>query len=443
MSTLTRSLNYLRLAAFPLGYGLTGVLVGGTLNRVMIADLGFSAALVALFVAVPQLLAPVRVWLGYQSDGHTLLGRRREPYIVLGALAAGLGLLLAVLLVVNNAAGSPLLLAGVLVAFVIYGLGRNLGHNTFEALLADKFSGKARSRAVTLYEVATLLGSVVGAGAIGGALKVYDPGRLTAVTLGVVVAVLGLAALAAVGQEPRTAAAQQAAERARRAPFGQVVREVVLGDPQVRLFFLIVLFTFIGTLAQDVLLEPYGALVLNMDVGQTTRLTMYWGLGVMAAMLLAGTVLVPWLGYRLVLRLGVALSMLVFTGIIAAGAVTAGALAGPGAFQALIAVMGIGTGLAGAGMLSGIITFTTATRAGLLMGVWGMANLLGKAAGGLIGGVVVDVMRTVTGNVFLAYATVFALEVFLLGAALLLSFRLDPAASRAELEERRAAAAAD
>jgi BCD family chlorophyll transporter-like MFS transporter len=442
MSTFARYLNPLRLAAFPLGYGLTGVLVGGTLNRVMIADLGFSAALVGLFVAVPQLVSPVRVWLGYRSDGHTLLGGRREPYIVLGALTAGLGLLLAVLLVVNGAAGSLLLLAGVLAAFVIYGLGRNLGHNTFEALLADKFSGKARSRAVTLYEVATLLGSVAGAGAIGGALKVYDPGRLTAVALGVAVAVFGLAALAAFGQEPRTAAARQATERARRVPFNQVVREVVLGDPQVRLFFVIVLFTFIGTLAQDVLLEPYGALVLNMDVGQTTRLTAYWGLGVMAAMLVSGTVLVPWLGYRVLLRVGIGLSMVVFTGIIAAGATT-GVLANPNTFRALIAVMGIGTGLAGAGMLSGIITFTTATRAGLLMGVWGMANLLGKAAGSLIGGVVVDVMRAMSGNIFLAYSTVFALEVVLLGAALLLSFRLDPATSRAHLEEQQAMAAAD
>ncbi|MBL8056873.1 MAG: MFS transporter [Anaerolineales bacterium] len=442
MSTLTRSLNLLRLAAFPLGYGLTGVLVGGTLNRVMIADLGFSTALVALFVAVPQLISPVRVWLGYASDGHRLFGRRREPYIVLGALTAGLGLLLAVLLVVNGAASSWLMLAGVLAAFVLYGLGRHLGHNTFEALLADTFSGKARARAVTLYEVVTLLGSVIGAGAIGGALKVYDPGRLTAVALGVAVAVFGLAVLAALGQEPRTAAARQAAERARRAPFGQVVREVVLGDPQVRLFFFIVLFTFIGTLAQDVLLEPYGALVLHMDIGQTTRLTMFWGLGVMAAMLLAGTLLVPWLGFRRVLRLGVGVSMLVFTGVIAAGALTAGALGRPGVFQALVAVMGLGTGLAGAGMLAGIITFTTPTRAGLLMGVWGMANLLGKAAGGLIGGVVVDVMRSVTGNLFLAYATVFALEVGLLGAALLLSFRLDPAASRAQREEQQALAAA-
>ncbi len=86
MKNFLRYLNYIRLAAFPFGYGITGVLVSGTLNRVMIADLRFSATLVALFLAAPQLISPLRVWLGHHSDSHTILGRRREPYIVLGAL---------------------------------------------------------------------------------------------------------------------------------------------------------------------------------------------------------------------------------------------------------------------------------------------------------------------------------------------------------------------
>lgn len=434
MKNIVRYLNYIRLAAFPFGYGITGVLVSGTLNRVMIADLRFSATLVALFLAAPQLISPLRVWLGHHTDGHTILGRRREPYILLGALITGLGLFLAVSLITSG--NSALILAGILLSFVIYGLGRNLAHNSFEALLADTFTKQQRSRAMTMYEVATLFGAVMGGGGLGRALEDYDPARLTGVVLGVVVVVFGLATFAALGQEPRTPLMHAAANQARQMPFRQVIREFVLNDPQVRLFFTIVLFTFIGTLAQDILLEPYGALVLGMRVGETTRLTMFWGLGVMFSMLISGLFLVNWLGYQRILRVGIGLSMVVFIGIITLGVASPSVLGNGSTFNLLTLAMGVGTGLAGAGMLTGIITFTTATRAGLLMGVWGMANLLGRASGTLMGGVVVDVMQSLTGSAFTAYATVFSLEVVLLGIALWLTFRLNPEASRAVAEQQ-------
>jgi len=57
-------------------------------------------------------------------------------------------------------AGGAALTAGLVLAFVVYGFGRNLGHNVFQALVADRFAGSARSRALTLYEVATMLGLV-------------------------------------------------------------------------------------------------------------------------------------------------------------------------------------------------------------------------------------------------------------------------------------------
>ncbi len=425
---LAKCLNYGRLALFVFGYGLMGVLVASTLNRVMIAELGYPASLVGGLLAIPYLVSPVRLWLGYRSDGFAIAGRRREPYIILGALIAGVGLALTGLLIARSAT-APLLMAGTVVGFVVFGLGRNLGHNSFEALLADIFSDDARPRAAALYEIAALLGSVVGGGVLGRALEVYDPGRLVAVTTGTATVALGLAVVAALGQEPRTALTQVATQKARQASFRQAVREVLLADPQVRRFFVLVFFTFIGTLAQDALLEPYGGLVLHMPVGQTTRLTIPWGLGVMGSMLMAGLVLIKWLGHLPVLRLGMGVSMLAFAGVIWSGMGARVEL-----FRGLVLVMGLGTGLAGAGLLTGALHFTTRIRAGLLMGVWGMANLLGKAAGSVLGGTVVDVMRVVTGSHLMAYSAVFGLEIAMLAVALGLSFRLDVMASRARRE---------
>lgn len=434
MTRLLAYANYSRLALFVFGYGLMGVLVASTLNRIMIAELGYPASLVGGLIAIPYLISPLRLWLGYRSDGFAIAGRRREPYIILGALIAGVGLSLTGLLI-SRSATAPLLMAGTVVGFLIFGLGRNLGHNSFEALLADIFSEQARPRAATLYEIAALLGSVVGGGLLGRALETYDPGRLVAVTAGAATAAFGLALAAALGQEPRNRLTQAATQKARGASFRQAVREVLLADPQVRRFFVLVFFTFIGTLAQDALLEPYGGLVLHMPVGETTRLTIPWGLGVMGAMLLAGLVLIKRLGHLCVLRLGMVISMAAFAGVIWAGIGSRVAV-----FRGLVLVMGLGTGLAGAGLLTGALLFTTSIRAGLLMGVWGMANLLGKAAGSLIGGSVVDVMRALTGSHLVAYSAVFGLEIAMLATALGLSFRLDVAASHARQEAESALA---
>ncbi len=61
MQKALRIFNNIRLALFPMAYALSGVLIGSTLNRIMIADLGYAATLVALFFAIPLMVSPVRV----------------------------------------------------------------------------------------------------------------------------------------------------------------------------------------------------------------------------------------------------------------------------------------------------------------------------------------------------------------------------------------------
>ena len=50
----------LRLSLFQLSVGMTAVLLTGTLNRVMIVELGMSTSLVAAMVSLPLLFAPSR-----------------------------------------------------------------------------------------------------------------------------------------------------------------------------------------------------------------------------------------------------------------------------------------------------------------------------------------------------------------------------------------------
>lgn len=423
-----RLINHMRLAGFPVAYGLSGVLIGGTLNRVMIAELTVPATLVALLFAIPLLLSPLRLWLGYRSDGHPLFGRRREPYLILGALVIGAGIYSIAWVTQHYDASLPVFAVAGTGAFLLYGLGRNLAHNSYQALVAERFDDRQRGRAMTLYEVATLIGAVVGAGFIGRAMEHYDPARLMTVAGGVAATVWGLTLLAAPGQEAGASAVSRA-ERVRAKPFAAVLREYVFADPQVRRLFVVVILTFTGTLAQDVLLEPYGALVLGLSVGQTTRLTMFWGVGVLAAMLLSGLLLLRWFGALRLMRVGLGLSIMVFASVGAVG--LAGA---PDHFRWLVLGLGFCAGLTGAGMLASVVQFTTPERAGLLMGVWGMANMVGHAVGSLMGGVIVDTMRLATGSALTAYTTLFAAEVALLIVALRLSLALNPMRTRAQAE---------
>ena len=63
------------------------VLLLGTLNRVMIVELGVPATIVALMVAIPVLIAPFRAALGFKSDNYrSAIGWKLIPFICFGSL---------------------------------------------------------------------------------------------------------------------------------------------------------------------------------------------------------------------------------------------------------------------------------------------------------------------------------------------------------------------
>ena len=118
------------------------------------------------------------------------------------------------------------------------------------------------------------------AGILGVILQPYSAERLTMAVIIMAVLATLLAIIATVRQEPRTAVLQEAGEAARAVSFKKVVKELVWDDPQARLFFTIVMLTLMGTQMQDVLLEPYGALVFGIADGilGTFNMESGWGL---------------------------------------------------------------------------------------------------------------------------------------------------------------------
>ena len=423
-----RPSSLIRLAGLPISLTLLSILAGSLINRVMVVELGLPVILAGLFLAIPLLISPLRIWLGHLSDAYPIWGRRREPYLVLGALLSGSGVALSVALVVETPAlvgpGTLLILLGLL----LYGIGRNLTGNTFQALLTDRFSpGVPRARAANLYEVVKILGLVVGAGLLSIVLRPYSPERLVLVVMAVAVLSILLSVVGALGQEPRTAALREATEQARTSVFWRSFRMLVWEDPQARLFFAIITLTVLGTQMQDVLMEPYAGLVLDMDVAATTQLTMFWGLGALASILLSGLVLIRWLGLARLYRLGVGLLLPLFGVVVLAGVVQK-----PLLLQLAVVALGLCSGLAAASLLAQAMELTNARSAGLLLGVWGLGFQLGRALANLIGAALVDLMNLVTNqNPLLAYGTAFGVECGLLVLALLAFKRLHMGSARA------------
>ena len=77
----------LRLSLFQVTVGMALVLMVGTLNRVMIVELGVAASLVAVMISLPLVFAPFRALIGFKSDTFvSALGWRRVPFIWKGTM---------------------------------------------------------------------------------------------------------------------------------------------------------------------------------------------------------------------------------------------------------------------------------------------------------------------------------------------------------------------
>ncbi|MGR6730353.1 PucC family protein, partial [Aeromonas veronii] len=60
----------LRLSLFQVSVGMALVLLIGTLNRVMIVELGVPASVVGIMISLPLIFAPFRAVIGFKSDAH-------------------------------------------------------------------------------------------------------------------------------------------------------------------------------------------------------------------------------------------------------------------------------------------------------------------------------------------------------------------------------------
>lgn len=201
----------LRLSLIQVSVGMSLVLLVGTLNRVMIVELGISASLVGTMISLPLLFAPLRALIGFRSDTHrSVLGWRRVPFLFRGTMIqfGGLAIMPFALLVLageGQAGNAPLWIGHVAaaLAFLLVGAGIHTTQTVGLALATDLTRPEQRPNVVGLMYVMLLVGSLASALVFGAALEQFTPGRLIQVIQASAVVTIVLNAVALWKQEAR------------------------------------------------------------------------------------------------------------------------------------------------------------------------------------------------------------------------------------------------
>ncbi|WP_284946464.1 BCD family MFS transporter [Acidisoma cladoniae] len=416
----------LRLALFQVSVGMTVALVVGTLNRVMIVELGVSARLVAIMVALPLIFAPARALIGFRSDNHrSLLGWRRTPYLWFGTMLqfGGLAMMPFALLLLSGAGGghsAPWVGSfAVSVAFLLTGAGLHTTQTVGLALATDIAPERSRPQVVAVLCAMLLLGVLISALLFGILLAHFTVEKLIQVIQGAALMTMILNGIALWKQEPRRALTGTIEVTP---SFRQSMAELV-AEPQARRRLLAVALGTIAFSLQDVLLEPYGGQVLGLPVAATTALTALLAVGGLCGFALGGWLLSRKSDQHRVAALGVLVGLCAFTLVIFAAPMQAPAL-----FAIGTALIGGGAALFLVGTLSSAVDTSGKTRIGLKLGSWGAVQAVAAGTAIAAGGVLHDIvahlaLRGALGASVIdsatGYEAVYGLEMVLLFATLI------------------------
>lgn len=377
----------LRLSLFQVSVGMTMVLLNGTLNRVMIVELGVPTWLVAMLISLPLLFAPLRALIGHRSDNHrSFLGWRRVPYIWFGTLLqfGGLAIMPFALLLMSRADTAPLGTGAAMLAFLLAGAGFHTTQTAGLALATDLAPVEDRPRVVALLYVMLLGGMMVSAVALAGLLAPFTPTRLIQTVQGAAVLTVALNLVALWKQEAidkrRTAHDREVV------PFAHEWRAIA-GEPGALRLLLAIGLGAAAFSMQDALLEPFGGEILGLSVSGTTALTGLWALGSLIGFGLAAR----WLGdgwdAHRVAGIGGVAGIAAFLTVMFAAPLDSVRLLYAGA-----AGIGLGAGLFLVGTMTAAMALARRGRSGMALGAWGAVQATGAGLAIALGGLGRDVI---------------------------------------------------
>ena len=415
----------LRLSLFQVSVGMAVVLLTGTLNRVMIVEMGVSAWLVSLMVALPLVFAPLRALIGFRSDVYrSALGWRRVPFIWIGTLLqfGGLAIMPFALLLLSGDTHGPAIYGqlSAALAFLLVGAGLHTTQTAGLALATDLAPKETRPRVVSLLFVMLLVGMFFSALLFGWLLSDFSQLQLIKVIQGAAMLTMALNLVALWKQEalqPELTSDDQP-----RPPFREAW-QALLAQPQALRLLVAVGLGTAGFTMQDVLLEPFGGEILGMSVASTTVLTALLAGGTLAAFAVAARCLAANMDPHRLAAYGALVGIAAFSLVTMVAALQSAVL-----FRLGAVMIGFGAGLFAVGTLTAAMSLAAHTGSGLALGAWGAVQATATGLGVAIGGALRDVLTGLAGTGALGpaftgpstgYGFVYQIEVVLLFATLI------------------------
>lgn len=387
----------LRLSLFQVTVGMAIVLLNGTLNRVMVVELGIPVWVVSFMVSLPILFAPLRALIGHRSDNHvSALGWRRVPYLFIGSLMqyGGLAIMPMAILVLSGGAQVQVPYAGeaaAALAFLMVGFGLHTTQTAGLALATDIAPEESRPRVVALLYVMLLVGMMVSATVFGWVLRAdFRPTLLVQLVQGAAVVSMVLNLIAVWKQEGR--APQKTSAARERPSFRQSWAEFSAGGQAARLLVIVGLGTAAFSM-QDILLEPYGGEILHLSVGATTALTALLAAGTLIGFAWSARSLSRGRDPNLIAAIGLTIGIPGFTLVVFADPMGSALL-----FQTGTVLIGLGSGCFGVGTMVAAMALSRSGKSGLALGAWGAVQATAAGSAILLGGFLRDGITSLAVN---------------------------------------------
>ena len=430
MNTLSW-LQIFRLGLVQTALGSIVVLTTSTMNRVMVVELAMLATLPGLLVGLHYAVQILRPHWGHASD----VGGRRTPYIVRGIAILALG---AVTASVSTAWMSTSALSGVLlamVAFVLVGVGVGVAGTSLLALLAARVDPNRRAAAASTVWLMMIFGFIVTAGTAGHFLDPFSFERLVVVTSTVAALAFGLTVVATWGVEPDAAPPLTTPNEEEPKPAFKDVLAEVWAEAKSRTFTIFVFVSMLAYSTQDLILEPFAGAVFGLTPGQSTQLAGVQHQGVFIGMVLVGFAASGKRGPRFGSIRSWTVGGCLASGAVLFGLAIAGFVGPTWPIRPTVFALGLATGafaVAAIGWMMSLAGDGKESREGIRMGLWGGAQAVAFALGGVFGTIGVDVTRFLYGSTVLSYSMVFAVEATLFLFSAILAARMEPPPVRGE-----------
>ncbi|MEM7764029.1 MAG: BCD family MFS transporter [Pseudomonadota bacterium] len=416
-----------RLGAVQMSLGAIFVLMTSLINRVIAVELALPAAFAGALIGIHYAMQLLRPHFGHGSDS----GGKRTPWIIGGMLTLAIGGTLAAVATATMATQLVLGLCLAILAFILVGAGVGAAGTSLLVLIAAKVDPSRRAAAACITWVMMIAGFIITTATVEQTLVPFSLARMQQLVAMICAGAFCFSVLAVIGIEQRfqdigdnkTAGSEPTS-------FGVALKQV-LSEPETRLFAAFVTLSMFAYGLQDLVLEPFGGAILGMSPAESTGLSKQHNMGVLLGMISMG-----FAGSRLphALRHGAA------AGCFASALCLAGLMMSPSAQSAFqvtanVFLLGLANGVfavAAIGSMMQLVSQGNAGRQGVRMGVWGSAQAIAMGAGSIIGTLLVDLARIVSGEVTLAYLSVFALQtaLFIVSALLALRIRTTPKSRR-------------